>query len=62
MVPDPLILDDQALIVNVAGKGLVILTGCGHAGIVNICRYAQRLTGESRLYAVLGGARWCRTD
>lgn len=54
-VPDPLILDDQALIVNVAGKGLVILTGCGHAGIVNICRYAQRLTGETRMHAVLGG-------
>jgi 7,8-dihydropterin-6-yl-methyl-4-(beta-D-ribofuranosyl)aminobenzene 5'-phosphate synthase len=54
-VPDPLILDDQALIANVAGKGLVILTGCGHAGIVNICRYAQRLTGESRLHAVIGG-------
>ena len=54
-VPDPLILDDQALIVNVTGKGLVILTGCGHAGIVNICRYAQRLTGQRRLHAVLGG-------
>jgi 7,8-dihydropterin-6-yl-methyl-4-(beta-D-ribofuranosyl)aminobenzene 5'-phosphate synthase len=53
--PDPLILDDQALIVNVAGKGLVILTGCGHAGIINICRYAQRLTAETRLHAVLGG-------
>jgi 7,8-dihydropterin-6-yl-methyl-4-(beta-D-ribofuranosyl)aminobenzene 5'-phosphate synthase len=54
-VPDPLILDDQALIANVAGKGLVILTGCGHAGVINICRYAQRLTGESRIHAVLGG-------
>ena len=54
-VPDPLILDDQALIANVAGKGLVVLTGCGHAGIVNICHYAQRLTGEARLHAVLGG-------
>ncbi len=53
--PDPLILDDQALIANVAGKGLVILTGCGHAGVVNICRYAQRLTGEQRVHAVLGG-------
>jgi 7,8-dihydropterin-6-yl-methyl-4-(beta-D-ribofuranosyl)aminobenzene 5'-phosphate synthase len=53
--PDPLILDDQALIANVAGKGLVVLTGCGHAGIVNICRYAQRLTNEPRLHAVLGG-------
>jgi 7,8-dihydropterin-6-yl-methyl-4-(beta-D-ribofuranosyl)aminobenzene 5'-phosphate synthase len=53
--PDPLILDDQALIANVAGRGLVILTGCGHAGVINICRYAQRLTGVSKLHAVIGG-------
>jgi 7,8-dihydropterin-6-yl-methyl-4-(beta-D-ribofuranosyl)aminobenzene 5'-phosphate synthase len=53
--PDPLILDDQAMIANVAGKGLVILTGCGHAGVVNICRYAQRLTGVDRIHAVIGG-------
>jgi 7,8-dihydropterin-6-yl-methyl-4-(beta-D-ribofuranosyl)aminobenzene 5'-phosphate synthase len=53
--PDPLILDDQALIANVAGRGLVILTGCGHAGIINICRYAQRLTGITKLHAVIGG-------
>jgi 7,8-dihydropterin-6-yl-methyl-4-(beta-D-ribofuranosyl)aminobenzene 5'-phosphate synthase len=53
--PDPLILDDQALIANVAGRGLVILTGCGHAGVINTCRYAQRLTGVTRLHAVIGG-------
>jgi 7,8-dihydropterin-6-yl-methyl-4-(beta-D-ribofuranosyl)aminobenzene 5'-phosphate synthase len=53
--PDPLILDDQALIANVAGRGLVVLTGCGHAGVINICRYAQRLTGVSKLHAVIGG-------
>ena len=53
--PDPLILDDQALIMNVRGKGLVVLTGCGHAGIVNICRDARRLTGIDRLYLVMGG-------
>jgi 7,8-dihydropterin-6-yl-methyl-4-(beta-D-ribofuranosyl)aminobenzene 5'-phosphate synthase len=52
---DPLVLDDQALVVDVAGKGLLVITGCGHAGIVNICRYARRLTGERPLYAVLGG-------
>ena len=53
--PDPLILDDQALIAHVAGKGLVVLTGCGHAGIINICRYARRLTGIDKVHAVIGG-------
>jgi 7,8-dihydropterin-6-yl-methyl-4-(beta-D-ribofuranosyl)aminobenzene 5'-phosphate synthase len=53
--PDPLILDDQALIANVRDKGLVVLTGCGHAGIVNIVRYAKKLTGVEPVYAVLGG-------
>ena len=53
--PDPLVLDDQAAIVNVRDKGLVVITGCGHAGIVNIIRYARKLTGIGRVYAVLGG-------
>lgn len=53
--PDPLILDDQALIVHVRDAGLVVLTGCGHAGIVNIVRYAQRLTGIEQIHAVVGG-------
>jgi 7,8-dihydropterin-6-yl-methyl-4-(beta-D-ribofuranosyl)aminobenzene 5'-phosphate synthase len=53
--PDPLVLDDQALIVDIKDKGLLIITGCGHAGIVNICRYAQRLTRERPVYAVMGG-------
>ncbi len=53
--PDPLILDDQALIAHVRDKGLVVLTGCGHSGIVNIVRYAQKLTGVDEVYAVLGG-------
>ena len=53
--PDPLVLDDQALILNVTGQGLVVITGCGHAGVINIARYAQRLTGGQPLYALLGG-------
>jgi 7,8-dihydropterin-6-yl-methyl-4-(beta-D-ribofuranosyl)aminobenzene 5'-phosphate synthase len=53
--PDPLVLDDQALIVSVRGRGLVVITGCGHAGVVNIARYARRLTGGQPLYALLGG-------
>ena len=53
--PDPLILDDQALVANVRGQGLVVLTGCGHAGIVNILRYVRKLTGQDHFHAVIGG-------
>ena len=53
--PDPLILDDQALVVHVRDRGLAVLTGCGHAGAVNICRYAQRLTRVDRLAGLFGG-------
>jgi 7,8-dihydropterin-6-yl-methyl-4-(beta-D-ribofuranosyl)aminobenzene 5'-phosphate synthase len=53
--PDPLILDDQALVASVRDRGLVVITGCGHSGIVNILRYARKLTGEEHLHAVIGG-------
>lgn len=52
---DPDVVDDQALVVNVRGRGLVVLTGCGHAGAVNIVRHAQRLTGVSTVAALIGG-------
>jgi 7,8-dihydropterin-6-yl-methyl-4-(beta-D-ribofuranosyl)aminobenzene 5'-phosphate synthase len=52
---DPLVLDDQALVVNVRDRGLVVLTGCGHSGVVNIVRHAQRLTGVPGLHALVGG-------
>ncbi len=52
---DPLVLDDQALVVHVRGRGLVVLTGCGHAGAVNIVGHAQRLTEVPRLHALIGG-------
>jgi len=53
--PDPLIYDDQALVANVRGKGLVVITGCGHAGVINTVRYARKLTGVDQVYAVVGG-------
>ena len=55
MVNDPAIKDDQAVIFNVKNKGLVVLTGCGHAGIVNTLDYAKELTGEDAIHAVIGG-------
>ena len=52
---DPLVRDDQALVVDVRGKGLVVITGCGHAGVINTLRYARQLTGVDRIHAVIGG-------
>lgn len=54
-VPDPLILDDQAIVLHLRGRGLVVLTGCGHAGAVNLIHHAFQLTGINRLCALLGG-------
>lgn len=53
--PDPWIHDDQALVVRVKGKGLVVLTGCGHSGVINILRHAGALGGGDPVHAVLGG-------
>jgi 7,8-dihydropterin-6-yl-methyl-4-(beta-D-ribofuranosyl)aminobenzene 5'-phosphate synthase len=52
---DPLVIDDQALVAHVRGRGLVVLTGCGHAGAINIVRHAQRLTAVPALHALVGG-------
>jgi len=52
---DPYIHDDQAVVVNVRNKGLVVLTGCGHAGAINTIRQAQELTGVQKIHAVIGG-------
>ena len=51
---DP-IVDDQAIVINLTGKGLVIISGCAHAGIVNTAMFAQKITEEENIHAVLGG-------
>ena len=53
--PDPWIHDDQAIVINVKSKGLVVLTGCGHAGVVNTLKCARELTGVSQIHAVICG-------
>ena len=53
--PDPWVWDDRALIINIKRKGLVVISGCAHAGIVNTTLYAQQVTGVAEVYAVLGG-------
>ena len=52
--PD-LILDDHGLVVNLKGKGLVVITGCAHSGIINTVKYAKKITGVDTVYAVMGG-------
>ncbi len=49
------LLDDQALVVCVKDKGLVVVSGCGHSGIINTVNYAKTLTGVDEVYAVIGG-------
>jgi 7,8-dihydropterin-6-yl-methyl-4-(beta-D-ribofuranosyl)aminobenzene 5'-phosphate synthase len=53
-VPDT-VPDDQAIVVDVEGRGLVIVSGCAHAGIVNTIYYARALTGGRPVHAVVGG-------
>src|SRR6266571_2350830 len=53
--PDPMIWDDQNVVINGRGKGLVAVSGCSHAGAVNVLRNAQRLTGEQRVAGFIGG-------
>jgi 7,8-dihydropterin-6-yl-methyl-4-(beta-D-ribofuranosyl)aminobenzene 5'-phosphate synthase len=47
--------DDQALIVNLKNRGLVVISGCAHAGIINTIQYARKLTGIDTIHAILGG-------
>ena len=48
------LMDDQALVVRTE-RGLIVLTGCAHSGLINTLRKAVELTGEERLLAVIGG-------
>jgi 7,8-dihydropterin-6-yl-methyl-4-(beta-D-ribofuranosyl)aminobenzene 5'-phosphate synthase len=53
--PDPWIWDDRAIVINVRQKGLVVVSGCAHAGIINTTRYAQRIVGTDSVFAIMGG-------
>jgi 7,8-dihydropterin-6-yl-methyl-4-(beta-D-ribofuranosyl)aminobenzene 5'-phosphate synthase len=52
---DSQIADDRALVFNVKEKGLVVLSGCAHAGIINTVTYSRRISGVTTVYAILGG-------
>jgi 7,8-dihydropterin-6-yl-methyl-4-(beta-D-ribofuranosyl)aminobenzene 5'-phosphate synthase len=53
-VRDP-IPDDQSVVMHLRGKGLVVVSGCSHAGIINTILHARRITGEEKVCGVMGG-------
>jgi 7,8-dihydropterin-6-yl-methyl-4-(beta-D-ribofuranosyl)aminobenzene 5'-phosphate synthase len=51
---DP-IEDDTSVVMHLKGKGLVVLSGCAHAGIVNTVQYAREITGIDKVHVIMGG-------
>jgi 7,8-dihydropterin-6-yl-methyl-4-(beta-D-ribofuranosyl)aminobenzene 5'-phosphate synthase len=51
---DP-IEEDSSVVMNLRGKGLIVLSGCAHSGIVNTVRHAMAVTGVGKVHAVMGG-------
>lgn len=53
-IPDPF-YDDQGIAINIRGKGLVVIGGCSHAGIINTIKHLQKESGINDVHAVMGG-------
>lgn len=53
--PDTWIWDDQGVVCHVREKGLVVLSSCSHAGVINVLRHARRITGVDTIHAFVGG-------
>jgi 7,8-dihydropterin-6-yl-methyl-4-(beta-D-ribofuranosyl)aminobenzene 5'-phosphate synthase len=52
--------EDQAIVINVKDKGLIVLSGCAHSGIVNTIQHAKKITGIKTIYAIIGGFHLAR--
>lgn len=48
-------LSEHSLLINMKERGLVVLTGCSHPGLVNILKCAQKVSSVEKIYAVIGG-------
>jgi len=53
--PDPWLLDERFLAVNIKGKGIVVFSACSHAGIINVLTHAREVFDPIPLYGVMGG-------
>lgn len=54
--------DDQAIVLHLEDKGLIVLTGCAHSGVVNTVNYAREISGVDRVHAILGGFHLGRAE
>jgi 7,8-dihydropterin-6-yl-methyl-4-(beta-D-ribofuranosyl)aminobenzene 5'-phosphate synthase len=54
MIPDEHV-HEHATCFNIRGKGLVVISSCGHVGIVNSVRQAQEVSGVQKIHAIVGG-------
>lgn len=54
-IASPWVWDDRSLAMIVRGEGLVVVSGCAHAGIVNTLLHARAIMGAERVCAVIGG-------
>jgi 7,8-dihydropterin-6-yl-methyl-4-(beta-D-ribofuranosyl)aminobenzene 5'-phosphate synthase len=53
--PDPLLMDERFVAVRVKDKGVIVLTACSHAGVVNVMRHARDCFAGRALHGVMGG-------
>lgn len=53
--PDPLLMDERMVAINVKGLGMVVFSSCSHAGIVNVCLETRNLFPETPIYCAMGG-------
>jgi 7,8-dihydropterin-6-yl-methyl-4-(beta-D-ribofuranosyl)aminobenzene 5'-phosphate synthase len=60
VIPDP-VLDDLSIFIRTT-RGLVVILGCAHRGMINILEHARRITGEERIYLALGGTHLIGAD
>jgi len=60
--PDEMLWDERFLAVNVRGKGLVVLSACSHAGVINVLTHARDCFLGVKLHAVLGGLHLAGTN
>lgn len=61
LLPDK-IEEDQAIVIHVKNKGLIVLSGCAHSGIVNTVNHAREISGVDHIWAILGGFHLSRAS